>query len=314
MRWLINFVRQDFIRKMVALLLAIMFYFGISTRITVEKQLIDVPVQVVLSNNLYSEQQTYPVNILIRGPERVLNDLSANDISGQVEVTENHQVRDGVYEVALTPGDFSLPNGVKVVRSGKLSLQLQRIVSRKLLVQAKYQGNLSQDLSVTDTRIRPGEVEASGPELMLESLSNITTEPIPLSSEVIESFAFDAKLQMPEEPIRLNRQQVNVETVISRKMTQREFRRIPVLLGDSGGSGLKFEFTSKGNTVDVVTGGTPSQMEKLSANDITAIVDVSKVKSTGLVVLPVICTINADGVTARQIYPAEIEVKATKIK
>lgn len=308
-----RFLKRDFIRKLVALVLAVMFYFGISARITVEKQLIDVPVQIVLSKELYGERLQYSTNILVRGPERVLNELSPSEISGRVEVNESNHLRDGVYEVNLSPSDFSLPNGVKIVRCGKLNVKLQKMVSRKLRVEPKYSGRLSEEYSITDTRVIPSEVEASGPESLLTQLEFVSTGPVPLSSELVDSFGYTAEVPSPSSAIMLSPQQVIVETMISRKMATREFKKLPVLLGNSGGNELKFEFTKSG-TVDVIASGLTQRIEELTAADITAIVDVSQITSPGLMALPVICTVKIDGVSVRKVYPAELEIKVTKNK
>ena len=186
-----NLFVQDYPRKLLALLFAIILYLGVSSNVFVERSITRVPVDVKLSSDLvFQTGQKNLVTITVKCSERTFKELNPEDFSASVYVGPEHWQSDDIYLIRLQPEMFRQKPGVKIIRSQSLELKLQRKISKRIPVKVQFSGNLSNEYRCAAVRSIPDTVMVSGPELTLNSFSNIFSEPIPLSETVRTVYLF----------------------------------------------------------------------------------------------------------------------------
>jgi hypothetical protein len=119
----INLFVQDYPRKLLALLFAVILYKGVSDNIFVEREITGVPVDVKLSSDLiFQTGQKNLVTIKIKCSERTLKELNPEDFAASVYVGPEHRQNDDIYLVRLRPEMFKQKNGVKIMKTEKIDL------------------------------------------------------------------------------------------------------------------------------------------------------------------------------------------------
>ena len=95
-----NLFIQDYPRKLLALLFAIILYKGVSENIFAEHQIAGVPVDVKLASDLvFQTGQKNLVTITVRCSERTSKELNPEDFAASVYVGPEHRQNDDIYLV-----------------------------------------------------------------------------------------------------------------------------------------------------------------------------------------------------------------------
>ena len=302
---------RDGSRKLIALVLAVMLYFAVSSRITKERIINNVPVKVTLSSELAGPADTYYTNVIVKGSEEAIASVTPDELAAHVVVTPNHLDSGNTYSVKLTPAMFSARSGITVTRSEKLILHLQKVISRKVPVEVKYSGALSKDFNITESLVIPSEVTITGAENVVNSLRSVTTSEVPLSRTIFDSFEFNTPLALVGS-IKSEPANVLVQTSISKRVEQKKFNNVPVLLlSGFEQSGLDVSFARPDTAVDIIVSGPPSAIAGIKNSDLKPYVDASKVNSPTTAMLPVECTSGVDGVSIKATSPGEVAVKVS---
>ena len=313
MNRILAFIIQDYPRKILALLFAVMLYLGVSGKIFVERRIPGVPVEVTLSPDLTSATgQKNVVTITVQGSERALKEINPEDFAGSVYVGPEHRTGDDTYVVHLRPDMFKHRAGVKVVSSQPLKLHLQRRISKLVQVKVQFSGRLSEEFRCADVRCIPAKVMVSGPELTLNSFNTMFTEPIPLSETVRDPFEFESKLIVPAD-LQVNPGKVMVQVDIAKNFEQRRFSGLPVLLMSSGDVSLKAALEGVARTADVLVTGLPPRLSVLTQEDIRLYADLSDIQRPGIYTVPLRCSCTVEGVSVKAVTPGEVKVKVVKL-
>ena len=90
---------RDGLRKLIALLLAVLLYFGIHSRITAERIISGVPVNVTLASELIGSVDNITTNVTVKGSESTISALTPEDLTLHVVVDQNNLVSGHTYVV-----------------------------------------------------------------------------------------------------------------------------------------------------------------------------------------------------------------------
>ena len=154
---------RDGLRKLIALLLAVLLYFGIHSRITAERIISGVPVNVTLASELIGSVDNITTNVTVKGSESTISALTPEDLTLHVVVDQNNLVSGHTYVVETNPSMFPTRSGVTVKRCNKITLHLQKVISRQLPVEVKYTGSLDKNFAITGTTAVPSMVTIRSP-------------------------------------------------------------------------------------------------------------------------------------------------------
>jgi len=228
--WIPGFFKYDILRKAIALFFAILFYFIVISRLGVEEQISNIPVDIDLPTTLvYVGEQTPKVSIIIKGSKGILKETSRSSFKIRASVKLSDYISGEFYTLRLNTTNISAPLGVKIVRiePRDLLLNLDRKVSKKVKVTPTFANKdaLPQGYAVDHVSFQPSEVLVAGPESILKKILSVKSAPIPLSSSLIDSF--DYKTEIVDEPsISISPKKVNAQVKIIRQITEPVFMRV----------------------------------------------------------------------------------------
>ena len=308
-----NLIIQDYPRKLLALIFAVMLYLGVSNKVFEERRIPGVPVDVKLSSELaFVTGQKNQVTITVQGSERSLKELNPEDFSSSVYVGPEHRVDANTYLVQMRPEMFKRKPGIKIVSSQPLKLHLQRRITKKVQVKVQFSGKLSNEYRCAAVRCIPEAVMVSGPELTLNSFNSMFSEPIPLSETVRDPFEYESKLITPD-GLDVSPGKVMVQVDIAKSFEQRRLSHLPILLVQSSNAALKPQLADPAQTAEVTVTGLPSRLSILDSKDIRLFADLSEISQPGIYTVPLRFSSAVDGVSIKAVTPGEVQVKIVKL-
>jgi YbbR domain-containing protein len=200
--------------------------------------------------------------------------------------------------------ESSLPNNVQVaqIEPASIRIKLEPNVTKRIRVEAKLEGNVSEGREVYSANVIPGEVEIEGPQSLVDKIDHVFTETVNVRGR-------DADFQTPVE-IEIPRNSFQVKTpgpielsvVIGEERLQRRFANAPVRWLDKSATGRLLT-----KTVQLEVFGPKSAVEALSVDDLRV-----EIITTGLP--PDVTSVTPQvqrpaNIEIRNIIPREVKVK-----
>ncbi len=313
---LVQSVRRDFTRKLIALFFALLVYFAGVSRISEEQTINDVPVEVILPAELVeSNPKPILVSLKVRGSKRDLE--SKVRPAGRIEVKENDFVSGQSYKAVLGPENFRVANGVKVVAVDSNDqvqlLNLQRRLTKSVPVIPQLHGDPAPDYALIGAESVPSTVEVTGPERTINELRQIDTETIPLDASVTESFSYKAKLSNPQK-LLLGVETVMVQVTVEKVDYTRHFDSLPVTVLATPEQLGKWRIELLDHQLaDIDVEGPKKAVAALERRELRPYLDLAELAGEGEQLLPVQCDSLDSSVRVKTITPAQIKVKISKI-
>ena len=111
-----NIILEDYPRKLLALIFAVMLYLGVSNQIFEERRIHDVPVDIKLSSELaFTSKKKHQVTISVHCSARTYKEIHPEDFAASVFIGPEHRLDDDTYLVPLKPEMFKQKTGVRIV-------------------------------------------------------------------------------------------------------------------------------------------------------------------------------------------------------
>lgn len=200
--------------------LAVFTWFLVTGREVVESW-VDMPL--VMTNPseglIIEDGLVDKIQIRLRGPKGLVNNLSSQNLSYPVDVS-NLKIGERVVEIETSKIPLSSTYEIIEVKPNRLKLKVDRRISKKIAVEAAWAGNLNSDYQLQEVAASPDLVILRGPETMLRKISKtrvVLNEDFP--EDVPRSWAEDVALELPEE-IEASPGQVRVEAFFTPKTRQ----------------------------------------------------------------------------------------------
>jgi YbbR domain-containing protein len=318
-RWVPAIIRNDFLRKFIALVFAVMVYFMVANKIGVEEQIPNVPVEIELPGSLVNLDAKKPtITVTVRGSRKNLSGIGAMDIKVKTEVAESKYIAGFPYLLKLSMENIKTPFGVTAVNLNpkEIPLSLERNDSKKVPVEQRFDSiqNLPKDYSVGKIKFNPAEVLLIGPQSIIGEIKSIQTRPIPLDSQTMESFEYQAPLSVPD-AVKVSPVKVIVQVEIVRSFITRTFKSVPIrlLAPPDNHETLKVELLSTPNA-DITVYGPQSKVSQLKPEEIKSYIDVSALQESGSFSAEVYCWLNDPEIKVQNIYPEKVKLKLTRVK
>lgn len=147
------------------------------------------------------EESAQQADVRVRGSTEIVRRLSPQDIQVGVDLSN---VKPGHHIVYLTPENVIVPFGVRVIRvsPGSIEFELDRSTNRKVAVVPRVVGTPADGFELANIEVAPPEVEISGPASRVDTMQQITTEPV--SAEGLrETFSQPAQVRIEDPYVRL---------------------------------------------------------------------------------------------------------------
>lgn len=242
-----------------------------------EKQTISLPVQVELEGEEEVEKG-YTVGTPIVTPKNV-------DVTAARSIVS--KVADAKVRIDVSGANKMIEEAVPVVlydeRGQELDVPVEPAVvdvrvpitspNRTVPTKVTRIGELMEGLSIQEIQMEPSEVAIYGPSALIERLKVIEVGDLNLD-EIKESGTYELKVKVPAGVEQVSPESVKVTVIIGTE-EEKELADIPVeVIGISDGQAITFKHEQDKSLV-VTAKGTAELLEKLTAADVQAFVDVS---------------------------------------
>lgn len=307
-------VRRNFLRKMVALGLAVLLYYYVHDQLGVERTLARVAVEIELPGDLYNGGAAAPlVAVTVRGGAEVA-DLATSDLRIVAAVSRDG-FRPGMpYVLRLSPADVKTPSGIRAVRIEPQEIlleHLERILVERLPVAADWGvaiDRLPEAYTVTAEFV-PDKVAVSGPESLVRGLREIRTAPLPLDPAHPESFTRPVALVAPG-GVSVPTPTVEARIKVDERYMPRTFADVPLAVLDRPGESRRRAEFSGEDRVEVEIVGLPNQVLLMHSAQLRPYVDISGYAEDGEYAVDVVCR-TPDDLECRvtRVFPGKVKVK-----
>lgn len=179
---------ENWTLKLISLVFALilwMFIMGerrqeVGYRVPLELQ--NIPAELMIANEVPSL-----VDVRVSGPRTLLMNISPNDISIAVDLTD---LQPGLTTFKRLEERLNLPSGLRVTRLSPsfIDLKLERIKQKQVPIKVVLNGEPLLGYQVERVKAVPDRVVVSGAESELKNVHEVTTEPIDLNG-VNEGFS-----------------------------------------------------------------------------------------------------------------------------
>lgn len=224
-----------------------------------------------------------PSSIKVSGPESLVNTVSSVVMRGQLsDISQN--VSKNFSLVAVDSRGNEVEGVVLSQDKGKLNIEVGK--EKEVKINPIYINKLPDDLTLENFSLSKDTVKVVGDAAVVDSIDKVDTLPIDLST-IKENKEVNIKLKLPDE-VSLESEDSNITGYIQVKkkedtnkkpdeVTTKKIEKVPVQLNDKGDGTLTFE----PETITVEVSGKESELNKLTAENITASASVSNIKGAG---------------------------------
>ncbi len=316
-------IRHDFVRKVLALLLALIVYAAVTDKMGVERDIHNVAVEIpaVLTlpgappvTLLKIEGKQPKVKIRVRGSERILKNLSDYDFAIPSPLFKPEGYVPGApYQLHLSPSDVKGPPRVQILAVEPAVLPVDFDVQEVKTVQVRAvfdtKKPLPEGYGVQKVMLSPQEVRVTGPKLALQKLESLQTRPIPLAG-ITQSFDYNAEIALSTPALKVSPESVFVQIDIARNIGSLTFPLLPLrVLDDKTPNSYEFMTASR---IDVTLSGPKGALSQLKQDDIKPYIDISNLNQPGIYNVEVSCWVKNNTCQIVKIQPSNIKVKISR--
>jgi YbbR domain-containing protein len=178
MRFLRVYVFHNFALKLMSLLLAVLLWWAVARDPRVEIAL-SVPIEFHnVPNELEISSEKVPqAEIRVRGPARVVRELSSADIHPVLDL-QGAGIGEKTFD--LTQREIRLDHDLEVVQvvPAQFRVSLDRRTSREVDVHARVIGTFASGFRILETITDPKKITIIGPDKRVNSIESAITDPV----------------------------------------------------------------------------------------------------------------------------------------
>lgn len=199
------------------------------------------------------------VKIQVNGPRTLLSLLDPERLTVRLDLAG---IGAGQASYKINPSMFNVPRQTTVtnVSPSEVLLDVDRVVHRDIPVHVELDGKPASGYEIGGVEARPASVMAIGPSRYVNTMAQITTEPIDLqgaNSDVERR----VDLENPNPAVALTAMRVDAKVHVSEKISDREFRAVNVEVRDAD-----YKFNLAPNRATVIVRGPILKLQELDPN------------------------------------------------
>lgn len=319
-RWqsILNLIRHDCWRKLVAIFLTVLLFMAIMPRISGKDQrhISNIPVNIDLPGNMVMDRSTpLSVKLTINGTKKALDELDEQTLQIRAAVRSENIVPGHKYKLLLRPRDvMNLPFGIKIdsISPKELELDLQPLITKTVRVAARFDSldKLPADFRMVNTTFMPAEVVLQGSAAQVQNIKEIYASPIPIDGQATHSFDHSCTLNIPA-GVRSNHSSALAQVEIAKVFTEHNFSAIPLLIIQSAERTRKFQVTKlEPENISVTIHGPQGTLGQMHRREINASISLDNIDKPGTYHVPVSVTVAraSQDVTVKKFQPVSARV------
>lgn len=300
--------RNNRTAKMMALVLAVVSWYGIRLAINFVKVVEDVPLTIRLDEGwAILDRSAQTVDVTFRGSQEDVRNLNASQV--KVVIDLKGEVREGTRAIRLKPKFVSGSGAARAIsiRPEEIVLSLDRQSEKKVPVKADLQGSTPDGFEVETVSCSPATVKLMGPQKRLAEVDSVRTVPVDIEGRTRSFKRLKVAILPPGENwvAKLDPETVAVEVSITERASTRTFTDIPVSVMTDPIMNQRVVISS--NRVSVTVRGRADLLRAIKPREIQAFVDVRGLDPGASYELPV-RVVAPSGTTAAGTEPSSLKV------
>lgn len=293
--------------KITSVILAIGLWFFIATSDYTEVSFA-VPIKIEnLNNSMVAINKTGLVNVVLRGPNFSLKNMSYNDIKVSIDAS-NFNVGEIKYRVKTS--EVKVPAGINVVEivPSEVVFLVDEVITKSVKINPTFIGEPLKGYKVSSVKMIPESVKLQGAKRILSKLDFIDTLPINLSSRY-ETLIYSVGLKLPDGVNLAENTQVDAVVKFSEDIVEYSFNDFVI---NFRGANPYLKYGIIDNEINVKVKGRSDRLNSDNAKKLLELyVDVSKILEPGKYLLKIDKLIK-DDIEVVSITPDKIRVKVEK--
>ncbi|MFC1498263.1 YbbR-like domain-containing protein [Verrucomicrobiota bacterium] len=287
-KWLEKALMNNWALKLLALLLASITYYAVTSTTSNEIKL-EVPLEVKLEKKIaIHSQDPKTVRVTFRGSEYDLQRLDLKQVKAVVKSSANNP--DGSEKITITPRNIEGAPGItkKKIRPETVTLTFDREVAKNF--------DVSEPRIINTPLIGKAKVNSYEPHFVLihgskrrlyDENKPVTTEPVDVDGRV-ESFTKRVRVLPPTDTgvSRIEPPEITVHVNIATESVSRDLTNVLVQTVMKSGTAPDIALLNP-ETVKVTLQGRPEVLDGIKENAILIFVDCSEINEPGSYDLPV---------------------------
>ena len=285
--------------KLMALAMAIALWFFAINRYTKEiTEMVEVEIALPAEYTMLN-QSTNSVIINLKGPQKIIDKVSSLVSDKKIMARcsaplKFDELEDPIKKtITISKDNLNLPDGIKIesIFPDKVNIEFSRLEKKYINVRLIKQGQPATGYEIKNEFVYPTEVEVIGPSNMLKSVSHVDTVPIDITgitSEKNKTFPWIVNILQSAEVILDDKnilipikcaEQVRVWFSISELQEEKLLEKVKVSILYPTDYPYKVQLQDE--DISMTVNGPKLMINKLTAKDVMAYVDVTSLKPPG---------------------------------
>ena len=238
---------KNWILKVISLILAVMLWYFVVGEDQVDIN-IKIPIEILnLPSNLtISNQYKKDIEVSVRGPRSIIQELRTRNISRPVDLSS---AQTGTIVIKNDDESIPFPRGITVQRlqPTNITLLIDQLIEKVFPINPVTEGELSAGYELQKIYLDPDKLVISGPKAILEKNLALKTYVINLDG-LDHSTTLQVHLDLEPDLFDLiGETVVTAKLVVQEKMVKRTIKNIPINLKESS-----FPVTIQPDTITVI--------------------------------------------------------------
>ena len=224
---------KDLLLKIISLCLGTLLWYFVVGEDQVDMH-IQVPIEVLnLPENLViSNQYKKQLDVTVRGPRSIIQDLKNRNISRPVDLST---AEPGAIVIKNSNDSIPLPQGISVLQlqPANITLAIDRLIQKAIPINPLTEGKVSPGYVLDKITLEPDKIVVSGPQTILNPAQGLSTYVINVNN-LNHSITLPVHLNLPPEFVDLIGETVVVAKIeVKEKLVTKKIRNIPINVRDA---------------------------------------------------------------------------------
>lgn len=231
------------------------------------------------ANYYVAQPQINPETVTVSGPKSLVSQVKGVVVLGQEDNVFEDIVKN--YEVVAIGDSGYTVEGVKL-STERVQVIIKVNPGKSVPIKVGTIGNAGYNINIASMELSQNYVEITGPQYILDSISEIYTEAIDLS-RITKNSNMKVDLIFPDgiEKASISYVTVSIEVEEAKESQENEVTREFEVEYTTSGLASDFNMTASSNKVKIVLKGSKNKLDSINIENIVASIDLSSITDTG---------------------------------
>ena len=231
------------------------------------------------ANYYVAQPQINPETVTVSGPKSLVSQVKGVVVLGQEDNVFEDIVKN--YEVVAIGDSGDTVEGVKL-STERVQVIIKVNPGKSVPIKVGTIGNAGYNINIASMELSQNYVEITGPQYILDSISEIYTEAIDLS-RITKNSNMEVALIFPDgiEKASISYVTVSIEVEEAKESQENEVTREFEVEYTTSGLASDFNMTASSDKVKIVLKGSKNKLDSINIENIVASIDLSSITDVG---------------------------------